>query len=79
MIMKHFINYGITSRSIQERYNSKREMPYNYEIIQEIEDTPENIYNFEKYLKKILKNIKYTPLIYFPGSFSECFKTIFCL
>ena len=41
MIKKNFINYGITSRSIQERYGTKREMPYNYEIIQEIKDISE--------------------------------------
>ena len=74
MIMKNFINYGITSRSIQERYGTKREMPYNYEIIQEIKDISENIYNLEKYLKKYIKgNLKYTPNIFFQGSLTECY------
>ena len=49
-------------------------MPYKYEIIQEIIDSPENIYNFEKYLKQCNKQFKYIPLIHFPGAASECFK-----
>ena len=72
--MKHFINYGITSRSIQERYNSKREMPYNYEIIQEIIGNPTDIYYLEKYLKKNIREFfKYSPKIFFQGALTECY------
>ena len=71
---EEFYKIGITSRSIKERYSSKFEMPYKYEIIQEIIDSPENIYNFEKYLKQCNKQFKYIPLIHFPGAASECFK-----
>ena len=42
---EEFYKIGITSSSIQHRYNSTSKMPYKYEIIQEIYDTPEIIYN----------------------------------
>ena len=40
-----FIKIGITSRSIKERYQSTREMPYNYKIIHEITGDPSYIYD----------------------------------
>jgi hypothetical protein len=53
-------------------------MPYKYEIIQEIEDCSENIYNLEIELKKyiIKSKIIYKPLIYFAGSLTECYSLI---
>ncbi len=71
-----FCSTKLTKEKFINKANKIHNFKYDYSLI---EDTPENIYNFEKYLKKILKNIKYTPLIYFPGSTHECFKTIFCL
>ena len=75
MIKKNFINYGITSRSIQTRYNTKKSMPYNYEIIQEIHSDTNSIWELEKYLKQYIKNKKliYKPLIQFSGNLTECF------
>ena len=71
---EEFYKLGITSRSIEQRYNNKTLMPYDYEIIQEITDVANNIYNLEKICIKILKKYKYTPNIYFPGSKLECIK-----
>ena len=71
---EEFYKVGITSRSIEQRYNNKASMPYDYEIIQEITDVANNIYNLEKICIKILKKYKYTPNIYFPGSKLECIK-----
>lgn len=70
-----FYKLGITSKSIKERYNSKNLMPYSFEVIQEINDTPENIWLLELMLKEfILKsNMHYTPHKKFGGSLTECF------
>lgn len=75
--MKHFIKYGITSRSVKQRYSSSELMPYNYEVTQEIYSDPDHIYDLEIQLKKILKQFKYTPIIYFKGSKTECFNILF--
>lgn len=70
-----FYKLGITSKSIEARYNSKSLMPYSFEVIQEINDTPENIWRFELMLKEFIKksNIHYTPSKKFGGSLTECF------
>lgn len=74
MKQKNFINYGITSRSIQKRYQGQREMPYNYEIVQETQGKACDIYYLEKYLKKYIKEgFKYIPNIFFQGSLTECY------
>ena len=74
MIKKNFINYGITSKSIQERYNSKKSLPYNFEIIQEIQDIPEIVYNLEKICISYFSNLHYKPILHFNGQSTECFK-----
>lgn len=68
-----FYKIGITVRTVQERYWGK--MPYNYEIIQTITDTPNNIWTLENKLKKSLIN-KYEPKIKFNGSKTECYSEI---
>ena len=49
-------------------------MPYNYEIIQNIPEQSEIVWELEKLLFKMYSDFKYTPLINFGGSYSECFK-----
>lgn len=73
-----FYKFGITSNSVKKRYNSKREMPYNFEIIHEISDLPENVFNYELFLKNTIDSmkIKYIPEIKFAGCLSECVKLI---
>ena len=73
---EEFYKIGITSSSIEYRYNCFSKMPYKYEIIQEIYDTPEIIYNLETIIHRIYRNLKYqyTPLLSFGGSKTECFK-----
>ena len=72
--MKNFINYGITSRTIRERYSGK--LPYTYEVVQEIKDSAENVFKIEKYLKTFIinNNLGYRPNNFFEGSVTECFK-----
>lgn len=54
----------------------KKAMPYSFEIIQEITDTPINIFNYELFIKTTIDTmkIKYTPQLEFGGSLSECVK-----
>lgn len=72
---ENFYKLGITSKTIKERYRSKKLMPYSFEVIQEINDTPENIWYFEQMLKEYIKksNLHYIPNKKFGGSLTECF------
>ena len=72
---EEFYKIGITKLTIKKRFLSKKEMPYNYEIIQEIQDTPENIFDLEYLLHRIYKQMgyHYKPIKTFKG-YSECFK-----
>lgn len=72
-----FYKLGITFNSIYKRYLSKRDMPYNYEIIQEIKSKDLSyIWDLEVYFKKFINmdNLNYLPIIPFGGSITECFK-----
>ena len=68
-----FIKFGITSRTIEERYNGKDAMPYSYRILAEYTGEPEFAYNLEKCLKREMKLQHYVPLIEFGGHATECF------
>ena len=68
-----FIKFGITSRTIEERYPGKDTMPYYYRILAECNGTPEMIWNIEKGLKREMKLQHYVPLIEFGGHATECF------
>ena len=68
-----FIKIGITSRSVQKRFNSKTQMPYNYKIIHEVVGSPEYIYDLETKLHNKSNKYSYWPNIQFSGA-SECFK-----
>ena len=74
--MKHFINYGITSNTVKRRYDSKKNMPYMYEVIREIKGDAETIFNLELKNKQLIKDYKYSPQIGFGGSVYECFTDI---
>lgn len=70
-----FYKYGITFKSIQERYSSKYKMPYNYNIIKEVKSKDLSyIWDLEKRFKNSKRSNHYTPLIKFGGSKYECFK-----
>ena len=68
-----FYKIGITSKSIEERFNSISKMPYTYEVVQKILDIPNIIYELEHILHRLYKPFKYTPVTNFKGN-SECFK-----
>lgn len=68
---EEFYKIGITSQTIEKRYRGK--LPYNYEIIQQVDGPSSLVYDLEKLMLKTYKN-NYTPLIPFKGSVRECFK-----
>ena len=69
-----FYKIGITGKTIKERYPYVGNMPYNYEIIQEINSEDLNyIWDLEKEYKKKLREFKYKPLKKFSGGSLECF------
>ena len=49
-----FYKVGITSYSVKRRYNSKRDMPYNYEIIQRKNLISPNKENRGKIISEVL-------------------------
>lgn len=70
---EEFIKIGITSRSVEERF--KYNFPYNFEILNIVQDFSDNIHTLETLIKSYYKNIKYIPLIHFEGH-TECFKVV---
>jgi hypothetical protein len=68
-----FYKIGITSNSVEKRYQAKSAMPYNYEIITKITGIAGNIWDLEKLNLKHNRIYRYQPLIYFKGSETECF------
>ena len=72
---EEFYKIGITSRSIKHRYCSAKSMPYNYEVISELEEDPKIIFKLEKEIHSSFDNFRHKPTIYFAGE-SECFNSI---
>lgn len=48
-------------------------LPYPYKVLYDIKTIPEQVYDKEKKLCRLLKNYKYTPEIFFDGSIKEVF------
>lgn len=69
---EEFYKIGRTFKKIEERFNSKKVMPYNYEIVKMINGTAKEIFDLELKLKQECKNFKYLPKIKFAG-IQECF------
>ena len=70
-----FYKIGITSNTVNKRFVGKRNMPYNYEILQEIKGEAGEIWDLELKNKRLLRGKKYNPLINFRG-YTECFSNI---
>lgn len=68
-----FYKVGRTFCTLKHRFKGKREMPYNYKILDEIIfKTAKEAYCYEKKLQKEYKNRKYIPNKKFGGMY-ECF------
>lgn len=70
---EEFYKVGITSRSVEERFKYK--FPYQFEIINTVQDCSDNIHSLETFIKNFYKNKSYKPLINFEGH-TECFKGV---
>ena len=68
-----FYKIGKTFKKINERFSSKKLMPYNYEIIHTIISKAENIWDLEINFHNKYKNYKYKPSIKFGGVY-ECYE-----
>lgn len=71
-----FYKIGITSNCVKNRYSSKRNMPYEYEIIKEIRGEAGEIWDLELKNKKLLHLSSYKPKKDFKGSSTECFLNV---
>lgn len=74
-----FYKIGITSLSVEERYNHDGSspigrMPYFYKLVWKIEEDASEIWDLELQFKRNIKDTKYQPEIKFGGSVKECFK-----
>jgi len=68
-----FFKIGITSHSAKARFKSG--MPYSYNTVYEVMESPSVIYDLEVKLHAFLENYRYKPVIKFKG-YTECFTTI---
>lgn len=69
---ENFIKIGSTSRTIRKRFSNRQSLPYSYEVIKEINGSPDFVYDKERELHKKFRECKYIPLIIFRGQ-TECF------
>lgn len=72
---EEFYKIGITSNSVKKRFVGKRNMPYSYEILQEIKGEAGEIWDLELKNKRLLKDFKYISKVKFRG-YTECFTNI---
>ena len=70
-----FYKIGITSKTTNMRFGNRTVMPYNYEILYEVKNDADAIYDLEKILHKLLDDYSYKPKKRFGGD-TECFSTI---
>lgn len=66
-----FYKIGITSGLLSERYRY-HQMPYDYEVLWELNGDPATIWKLEKHYLNKIKNYKYIPDVTFQGH-TECF------
>jgi hypothetical protein len=69
---ERFVKIGRTFNPIQLRYKCESRMPYEYNIIAEIEGSAHHMFKLESKLKRMCKNFKYSVGIPFGGQY-ECF------
>lgn len=70
---EEFYKIGITGRTVKDRYNGPKALPYNYEVIHIIESKDIGyVYDLEHKLLQESKQFKYIPELPFVGSLQEC-------
>lgn len=71
-----FFKLGITVNNILTRYGTVKAMPYEWEILLELPDTAEAVYDLEVQFKGQMEQFQYTPTIPFNGSKTECYSQL---
>ena len=72
---ERFYKVGITTHTINRRFNGKDCMPYGFNVLCTKTDGAKNDWNNEKTIHSKLKEFKYTRLIRFKGD-GECFSEL---
>jgi hypothetical protein len=72
---ERFYKIGKTFTTVERRFQSKYELPYNWKIIKIFEGDSREISKLEIKMKKENKEYKYLPLISFAGKY-ECFSNL---
>ena len=71
-----FFKLGVPSNHILTRYGTVKGMPYEWEILLELPDTAEAVYDMEVKFKTEMQEFQYKPKIAFNGSKTECFSKL---
>lgn len=71
--VENFVKVGHTCRTLKARFSTKREMPYNYDVIFQMKTDAASVYDIEKSVKEVFKIHDYLPNQEFGGK-TECFK-----
>ena len=71
-----FYKLGITVNNILTRYGTVKAMPYEWEILLELPDTAEAVYDLEVKFKGQMEQFHYAPTIPFNGSKTECYSNL---
>lgn len=68
-----FYKLGVSCNHILTRYGTVKAMPYEWEILLELPDTAEAVYDMEVKYKGQMEKFQYIPTIPFNGSKTECY------
>lgn len=69
---EEFYKVGLTGRSINKRFKSKKYMPYKYEVLYDFLLDAASAWTLEKNILKTFAQYQYIPKIFF-GGYTECF------
>lgn len=72
---EEFYKIGKTFKTIENRFQSKKDLPYNYKLVASYEGTAKEMSELERQLQKENKKYKYIPKLKFSGRY-ECVKQI---
>jgi hypothetical protein len=70
---EEFYKIGLTVKAVKSHFKAKSDMPYEYEILEEIHTNKYDVVYLEDELKIKHHEFLYRPLIDFGGSITECF------
>jgi len=72
---EEFYKIGITTKTVTSRFSGQSSLPYSYDLVHLFVSSGEAVWELEKSMHRVYKDIKYLPELEFGGRF-ECFKYI---